>query len=841
MIPNEPDPGNAGVGRNTGYRATGTTVPRHTLSAGCICRYHRIVSGKQAPPAHDFMRIYVRALTVALLFLSGQISAQTQTILRLLDAATGSPIEVATVADLEGKPLEQAATDGRVTLPSGAAFVLAPGYRAYRLTGKEGSTVRLSPLSANLPEVVAEGIRPQTFSLTDVTLTGSRGVAKLGQGQSANLGQDIPYLIQQTPSAVTTSDAGTGVGYTSLRIRGSDATRTNVTLDGVPVNDAESQATYWVDLPDLASSVSNVTVVRGVGSSTSGPGAFGAGVLLQTRQPSDTAFITADNSGGSFGTRRHSFQVGTGRFGKGFSAEARLSRIASNGYVDRATADLYSYLGVVRYRSERGFTARLLHTSGHERTYQSWNGVEKAQADTNPTFNSCGTDYGQKAVPHKNEVDDYRQDYWQLHVGSPLGRGWRVGAALFYTFGQGYYEQYKVGADVASYGLPPAPGDTVTTTDLVRRRWLRNHYYGLTGTLQYDTGRHSFTFGTLASRYDGQNFGRIIWAQTQAVPAPDYQYYSGKTLKQEVSAFAKYIYTLPSGLSFYGDAQIRSLNYRISGTDNDGALPNLNKRWLFFNPKAGIGYDAGRAGRISLSAAVAHREPTRTTFTDTRGGTDPRPETLIDYEIGYRTQVGKLRPELTVFYMDYYDQLVQTGQLNDVGNVIFKNVDRSYRAGVELQANYVYSPKLVLGGSVSLSQNRLKVYTDTLSDAGGNPVATTFKDKAIALSPAVTAQGRITWMPVSNLEATLLARYIGRQYLDNTERKDLSLAPYALADFRIAYQLPASGLAHTIRLTFQVNNLTNARYSNNGYVYYNQAYVYPQAGRNFLAGLLISL
>jgi len=765
-------------------------------------------------------------------------TAQAQTQrggVRVVDALTGQPVATASLIGPQGQVLASATIDGMLPAQPEAGFVLAPGYKTHAISQPIAAVIALTPLTALLPEALAQGMRPATFAKEDVALTGPRGVAPMGQGQAANLGQDIPFLIQQTPSAVATSDAGAGIGYTSVRIRGTDATRTNVTLDGVPVNDAESQGTFWVNLPDLASSLQKVTVVRGVGSSSSGPGAFGAGLLLQTRQPSDTAFVTADNSAGSFGTRRHSLQVGTGKIGPGFSAEARLSRIASDGYIDRAASSLYSYLAVVRYQGARGFAARLLHTSGREQTYQTWYGLDKRQADTARTRNTAGTDFGQRSTPYLNEIDNYRQDYWQLHLSKPLSAGWRLGGALFYTQGQGYYEQYKVQDALFNYGFQfrdsvPPP------TDLVRRRWLRNHYFGATATLQLDTGRHSLVLGGLASRYLGQSFGRIIWGQSPFIPAPDYTYYQSNSTKQEASTFAKYTYTLPGGLSLYADMQLRALNYTLGGTESGNIPVAINRRYVFANPKAGLGYDAGGAGRLFLSVAVAHREPTRTTFTDTRGGKDPRPERLTDYELTYTTRLGAVLPTVTVFYMDYNNQLVQTGQLNDVGNAIFKNIARSYRRGIEAQASYIPTKNWVLSGSVTLSDNRLESYSDTLAAV----VPTTFTRTPIAYSPALTAQGRISWQPFPQAEATLLGRYIGKQYLDNTGTESLSLPAYALADLRLAYQLSTKKYYGLARLTLQINNLTDLRYSNNGYAYAGTAYVFPQAGRNFLAGLLLS-
>ncbi len=754
--------------------------------------------------------------------------------LRVVDAQTELPISVAVLADDAGLALANSNEAGLLPADPKGAYVLAPGYKAHKLAAKE-VLIRLQPLAYALQEVVATGLRPQTFALTDVSITGSKGIAPLGNPQAANLGQDVPYLVQQTPSAVTTSDAGTGIGYTGLRVRGSDATRTNVTLDGVPVNDAESQGTFWVNMPDLASSVGQVTVVRGVGSSSNGPGAFGASLMLQLRKPSDTAFVTVDNSAGSFGTRRHSVQLGTGRFGKGFTAEARLSRVSSQGYIDRASADMYSYLAVLRYQGKNGFTARLLTTQGHERTYQAWYGVPKDSLATNRTFNSAGTDFGQRPTPYGNETDNYGQTYWQLHLNQPLGQGWRLGGALFYTRGGGYFEQYKVRNPLAWYGLP---GND--TADLVRRRWLANHYYGATATLRYDSGQHSFTLGTLASTYVGASFGRIIWGQGAALPYPDFEYHRSPSLKREASAFAKYSYTLPMGLQLYADVQVRGIDYRISGIENELQAVDFKRTFLFVNPKAAVGYDLGPGGQLSLSAAVAHREPTRATFLAPSGG-QPRPERLVDYELSHRGIFGNLTTEATLFYMDYYDQLVQTGELNDVGFVLFKNVARSYRRGVELQARYKLQSNLFASGSVSVSANRLKAYSDTLLGADGNPQVVTYRNATLAYSPGTTAQGCLTWLPIKGAEVTLLGRYVGQQYLDNSQSKDLSLPAYGVADLRLAYELPKAGPFRTVRASVQINNVLNARYSNNGYTYLGTAYVFPQAPRHFLAGLTLGL
>ena len=699
---------------------------------------------------------------------------------------------------------------------------------------------------------------PRTVTLTDVTVTATAArpetpVTYLDVSAEElaerNLGQDAPYLLKFTPSVVVNSDAGTGIGYTGIWIRGSDPTRTNVTINGIPYNDSESQGVFWVNLPDFSSSADGVQIQRGVGTSVNGAGAFGATIAFNTNQVALEPRLSVDGSVGSFGTRRGKLAYTSGLLDNGLSVEARLSKIHSDGFVDRATADLDGYyLGLGR--SGDRSTWRFNAFGGHEVTYQSWNGVTQEQlAEFGRTYNSVGTE--KTGEPYDNEVDNYRQNHYQLHFTTELADGTDLRLSGHYTRGLGYFEQYKADQNLANYGITDPDS---TTSDLIRRRWLDNHFYGLVYSLRRRWNRLDLTLGGAANEYRGAHYGEVIWARHAGDSEIRDRYYDNDARKQEINTYLRANYRIGQRWNAYADAQLRYYAYDYVGVANDGRPLDQTADGAFFNPKAGLLYDLD-GGQAYASFGVAQREPNRNDFTDNPLSSQPRPEKLYNTELGLRRQRGRLNYGVNAYHMLYRDQLVLTGRLNDVGEYTRTNVDRSYRLGLELQGGYRLSDRLTAGGNLTLSRNRVVAFTEFLDDfdAGGQ-FEQPREDTPLAFSPDLTAAAEITYalLPASertphSLEIALQTKYVGDRYVDNSGADASRLDPYAYADLRLSYALTprAGGFLSGLRLTALVRNLTDAEYESNGWGYRYRADgeevllrgVYPQAGRNFLLGL----
>ncbi len=672
-----------------------------------------------------------------------------------------------------------------------------------------------------------------------------------------NLGQDVPYLLKWTPSAVVNSDAGTGIGYTGIWIRGSDPTRTNVTLNGIPLNDSESQGVFWVNLPDFAASADEVQVQRGVGTSTNGAGAFGASINFTTNQVKEDAYARLDGAVGSFGTRRATAAFGTGLINDRFTVDGRLSRITSDGYIDRATADLRSWYAGAAYVGDRS-VLRLTAFGGAEQTYQAWNGTDPSLlADpATRTSNSAGTE--KEGEPYDNEVDNYGQTHLQLHYSRELSAGWRVQLAGHYTAGAGYFEQYKAGQSLENYGItPPTIGDTtIAESDLIRRRWLDNDFYGTVYSLHYNDpyDRLRFTLGGAFNIYEGRHFGEVIWARFAGDSEIRENYYDNDARKTDFNTYARANYAFTSGLSAYLDLQVRRVNYEFLGLDNDLRRVNAEETLTFFNPKAGLLYELDPRSQVYLSVGVAQREPNRNDFVDNPAATRPRPEKLYNAELGYRRATDRLTYSANAYYMYYRDQLALTGRLNDVGEYIRTNIPVSYRLGLELQAAAQLITRLSTGAGLSLSRNRARNYTEFLDDYDGDfnylgQVAVDRNDTPLAFSPDLTAQAEITYTQPLGLgshfiETNLRTKYVGRRFLDNSGDFANAISGYTYTDLRIRYGWRPA-FAEEIGFTLMVRNLFDALYSSNGWSYrYNfagdttvQQGFYPQAGINFLVGL----
>ncbi|WP_423128805.1 TonB-dependent receptor [Gaoshiqia sp. Z1-71] len=678
--------------------------------------------------------------------------------------------------------------------------------------------------------------------------------------ESRNMGQDIPYLLTMSPSFVATSDAGAGVGYTNFRIRGTHLNRINVTINGIPMNDAESHGTWFVDIPDLAGSIENIQIQRGVGTSTNGAAAFGATINLQTAGLNKDAYAAYSSSAGSFNTFRNSVSAGTGLISDHFTVDVRLSKVSSDGFIDRASSDLKSFFASAGYYS--GNTMLKLNVfSGFEETYQAWWGVPSVRLkndlegmqryedhwlytpkQTEEMINSNSRTYNY--YTYENEVDHYQQDHYQMLFSHKFNQALNLNAALHYTYGRGYYEGYKYDEAYEDYQMTAPEG--TETTDLVTRKWLDNDFYGATLSLNYHVNQSSFTFGGGYNVYDGRHFGQVIWAQYMGQNEKDHEWYRGTGLKKDFNVFGKYNLQLTETLNLFADLQYRHINYEIDGIDDDLRDLTQSHQFNFFNPKFGLFYRPNSSQEAYLSFARANREPNRSNFVDVDEG-DPTPkyETLNDFEAGYTWKTSRFLLGANLYYMDYKDQLVQTGEVNDVGTPLLVNVDDSYRAGIELTGGLKISAKLNWDANVTLSQNKVKNFTEYVDNWD------TWEQEAFELgktdlsfSPNVIVNSQLSYKPAAALNVSLLSNYVSDQYIDNTSGNDRKLDAWFVNNLKVDYSIKGM-LFKEIKLHLMVNNLFDTRYESNAWVYsyifgdnrYKMDGYFPQAGRHFFAGI----
>nr|WP_315027331.1 TonB-dependent receptor plug domain-containing protein [uncultured Chryseobacterium sp.] len=651
-----------------------------------------------------------------------------------------------------------------------------------------------------------------------------------------NLGQDLPILLKNQTSVISTSDAGNGVGYTGIRIRGVAGRGINVMMNGVPFNDSESQGTFFVNVPDLTSSASQIVIQRGVGTSSNGVSSFGASINVISKDPEDKFYIKTDDSYGSFNTYKYSAEVGTGKFWKNrLSVMGRYSHIHSDGYIDRASTNLHSYNFTALF--EEGKTRlRLMAFGGKERTYQAWNGIDRKTWETDPKYNPAGeyTDLftGEKKF-YNGETDNYRQNHYQFLWEQKFNDTWNLETTLHYTRGKGYYENYKrvdegdsEATHYSNYNLavPIVNGNPVETTDFIRKKWLDNHFYGLVSTLYGKFENVDLNFGVVANQYYGKHYGTVTGVYFPQID--NYEYYRGRSVKNEAAGFAKALVRVDN-FEFFGDLQLRSINYDTKILmDGDGEGGNIKENWLFFNPKAGVNYKIGN-GKIFLSYANAHREPNRD---DLLADNSVKAEKLHDFEAGLEKQFGFLSVTANLYYMYYVNQLVLNGELNNVGAFIRTNSGKSYRRGIEIGVLAKLSKQWEVSGNLSLSQNRNLDF-----NMKSKKVVKNLGNTQISFSPDVVANLGVTFRPSKNFQLAVMNQYVGKQYLDNTEDKNLQLKDYLLTDFNAQYQFK---IAHNdVALKLLVNNLFNKKYVNNGAVYSGEPYYFSQAGTNFMFGI----
>lgn len=749
--------------------------------------------------------------------------------------------------------------DGRFTLglPAFGTYTLRFSYLGYQT---ETFSVSTRPDKAVAAMTVV--LRPRIFTTEELIVAANRAQEKTPityvNLQAADLdknqlGQDLPYLLKWTPSVVVSSDAGAGVGYTGIWIRGSDPTRTNVTINGIPVNDSESQGVFWVNLPDFANSADEIQIQRGVGSSTNGAGAFGASININTNQIKAESFGQIDLGIGSFGTRRAVLQFGTGQNEQGWSIDGRLSRIQSDGYIDRARSDLNGYYLSAAKVGDKS-VLRFNAFGGNEITYQAWNGIDASLVNDRVLrrSNTAGTE--REGSPYENEVDDYGQRHYQLHYSRAIGEAWALKLSGHYTQGAGFFEQYKAEQNLADYGITPS-NPANDQSDLIRRRWLDNDFYGALYSLDYrsSNSQTAITLGGGLHRYEGRHFGEVIWARNAGNSEIRHLYYDNDGLKTDGNVFVKAQQELSPRLSAYADLQLRWVDYTYLGYNNDLSRIDQNSQHTFFNPKAGLYYTISGRQAAYLSFGVAQREPNRNDFTENPLSTQPLPEKLYNTELGYTYSSQKAQLSANFYHMYYRDQLVLNGQLNDVGEYMRVNVPSSFRLGVELQAGYALSRRFQLAGNLSLSRNQVSRFVEFLDDYDADfnylgQVAVARESTPLAFSPGVIAAAELNYQILQGsqheLSASLMGKYIGRRYLDNAGDRSSSLNPYFYSDFRVQYAVKIPWV-EKVRLSFLLNNLFDTLYVANGWSYryqlggdlQNLVGNYPQATRHFLLSL----
>jgi iron complex outermembrane receptor protein len=730
------------------------------------------------------------------------------------------------------------------------------GFETYqsmvKLENNQQLNIQLKPKAYMSDEVIISAIRAGAQSPTTHENLSSRDI------DANNMGQDLPYVLSLTPSVVVSSDAGAGVGYTGLRIRGVDLTGINVTLNGVPVNDAESQGVYFVDLPDLASSVDNIQIQRGVGTSSNGSAAFGASLNIKTDRFDPKAYAEYNGAYGSFNTFKNTLRFGSGLLNNHWLVNGRFSTIHSDGYIDRASSDLQSaYMSAAYYSKKDIFKAIVM--SGKEKTYQAWYGVPKEMLETDRTYNPAGEIYdanGNLTGYYDNQTDNYRQDYYQLHYAHQFSEKLNVATAAFLTRGIGYYESYKNDQKFSKYGMNDTliGGVTVNRTDLVRQKWLDNYFYGMNLSGNYQSKGLKLSFGGGWNQYDGDHYGKIVWAQVARLGDYNRNWYFNTGLKTDYHVFTKINLQVAKALSLMAEAQFRGIHYEIYGIHDD--LRDLTQAhdFSFFNPRAGLFYQMNRTNQFYFSAAVSHREPNRSVYRDADPGQDVRAEKLYDFEWGYKLRLKTFSLNANVYYMDYKDQFVLTGQINNVGSAIMVNVPKSYRAGIELNAGWQLAKNIRWDVNATFSTNKIKDFTEYVDnwnywdDPNNQPYQYTknLGTTDISFSPDVVSGSKLSYKPFDKLSLAWVSKYVGRQYIDNTSNLSRSLDPYWVNNMLIETHF-TSKLFKEIGLRLSLNNLFGESYETNAWVYryvYNNTEsvmdgYFPQAKFNFMLGFNI--
>ena len=751
-------------------------------------------------------------------------------------------------------------------LPKGdyTLVVTFVGYKNFskEITLSNSRTVELvlEPTTVLTEEVLVSAARAGEKSPMAYTNIGKEEI------QASNLGQDIPYLLNYTPSFVATSDAGNGVGYTNFRIRGSDPTRINVTINGIPMSDAESQSTYFVDIPDMAASTENIQIQRGVGNSTNGAAAFGATIDLQTSKLNPEAKANYSSSAGSFSTFRNNLSASTGLLNGKFAMDISMSKLNSAGFIDRGSSDLKSFFVSGGYFTPNTILKATVF-SGFEQTYQAWNGVPSVRLNNDVAgMNQYETDgmYTHEQTlnmlnsnsrtynlyTYKNQVDHYQQDNYQLQFSHKFNAYLNLNASAFYTYGRGYYEEYVADQSYADYQLanPVINGTGVEITDMITRKWLDNSFYGMIFSLNYKNKANSLSVGGGANFYDGQHYGRVIWAKTAGDANMDYEWYRGSGLKKDNNLYARYSNQITENLNTTADLQYRTINYEIGGIDEKLRDVTQIHNYNFFNPKFGLFYTPGVHQEAYLSYSRANREPNRDNFVDAdKTGKQPTFETLNDFELGYKYKSSNLMAGTNIYFMSYKNQLIHTGQINSTGAPIMTNVDKSSRTGVEFMAGIKFLRKFNWNLNVTISSNKIENFTEYVEDWDNSGLkANTIGKSDLAFSPDLIANSILAYRLCSNFEISLLSNYVGKQYIDNTSSNDRKLKAYLVNNLKFDYT-PDQKIFKELKFKLLINNLFNKQYESNAWVY---SYLYqgrrnkmdgyfPQAGANFMFSISV--
>lgn len=762
---------------------------------------------------------------------------------KITDAVTGEVIAGASIQLVHHFAVSAGSKgDFRITPVKPGNYALkisAVGYNETQVQaqvpGAENLVIRL-----NRTELLLQPIEVKATRASEIAPFSKTNLTKKDLEKN-NIGQDLPFLLQQTPSMVVSSDAGNGVGYTGWRIRGTDVQRINMTINGIPYNDPESHGTFFVNLPDFASSVSSVQIQRGVGTSTNGAGAFGGTINFSTNEFNEKAYGEANNSYGSFNTWKHTVKAGSGLLNNHFTIDARFSKIASDGFVDRATSDLKSAYLSAAWLNEKS-SIRLNVITGKEKTYQSWNGLPESKLDNDRTYNSVGTE--KPGTPYDNETDNYQQDHYQLFYNQELSSKLKLNTAFFLSRGRGYYEQYKADQSFSAYGLadPDVNGDPVSETDLIRQLWLDNHFYGGIFSLQYKNGKHELTYGGGVNQYDGKHYGKVIWAET-GIPK-DHEWYNYTAMKRDFNTYAKWQFEAFRNFYTFADLQFRYVKYDIDGFRSTPGLSAYNQ-YRFFNPKAGVSYLFGNGFTAFASYSIGQKEPNRDDF-EAGALSKPKHELLRNIESGLQFRNSRYQLAATFYHMDYKNQLIPTGKINDVGAATRVNIPDSYRMGIELEAAARLTDWASVSGNLTLSRNKVKnitVYYDNYDDPNYIQLSETLKKADIAFSPSIVSSFSVDLVPFKHARVSLPGKYVGRQYLDNTSRKERSLDDFYVQDLRMQYSIQQK-LVPELTLMFHVNNVFDRKYEPNGYTFSYQYggafttenYYYPMAGVNWMVG-----
>lgn len=732
------------------------------------------------------------------------------------------------------------------------------GYDIYRLAAKtdQEQVIRLIPKSYTINEVTVTSLRATEKSAVAYSNVSAGDISK------RNLGQDIPYLLALTPSVVTTSDAGTGVGYTGIRIRGTDGNRINMTMNGVPLNDAESHGVYFVDFPDIVSSLSSVQVQRGVGTSTNGAAAFGASINMQTELLNEKPYAEISSNYGSFNTNKNSLKIGTGILFGHYAFDTRLSNVTSDGYVDRGSVSMKSYYFSGGYYSDKT-VIKFITFAGNEKTYQAWDGVSGDSLSTNRTYNELGkyTDANGNTKFYKNQTDNYLQSNYQIHWLQEFNQNLHFNSTLHYTKGAGYYEEYKEAQKYSDYNLTPViqNGRVLDSTDLVRQKWLDNDFYGFTCSLNYQGEKLNASVGGAASEYVGNHYGNVIWVRNASNLDVANEYYRSIAFKDEANIYAKANVEVIHNLYAMADLQYRVIRYNMRGTD-DVIDPVTNTfrditqshPFNFFNPKVGLTYRINKNNDMFASYSIANRDPNQTDYTNAGLNETPTSERLYDTELGYRFQMPRVSIGANLYYMRYKNQLILTGKISQIGEMLTTNIPDSYRSGIELTAGVKITDWLKWDGNMTFSSNKILNFTEQgvdVYDADGN--WTTTKDNFlgttdIAYSPNIISNSIFTFN-YKNFECGFQSNYVSKQYLDNTSDNSRAINAYFVNNLSLQYSLKMKQMK-SIDFRVLLNNLFNEQYETNGYTWYsyyqdgkriNDLRYFPQAGPNILASVTL--